>query len=192
MIAKLKGIIDTKFDDSVIIDVSGVGYHVFLSSKMLDDLSVGDNVSVRIAHIFRQETQYLCGFTNDEEINIFNALLDVPGIGVKSAMAVLSHLSIEEFATAVATQNTVTLCKVSGIGKKTAERILLELKDKNLGKVRDICEKHNSNVNDAILGLVSLGYQKHNIMNAIEEVSKNNTQDLSTNEIIVACLKLLS
>ena len=120
MIAKLSGIVDQILEDSIIIDVGGVGYQVFVTSKFAKQLEVCAQISVRIYHIFRQEMQFLCGFQSEEEMRVFKALLDVPGIGVKSGLAVLSTLSIGEVATAIATQDSSILCRVSGIGKKTA------------------------------------------------------------------------
>lgn len=192
MIAKLKGIVDTILEDSVIIDVGGVGYLVYISSKFRDSISLGDAVDINIHHIYKQEQQTLCGFKDSEEMNIFKALLDVHGIGMKSAMSVLSTLSTEEFAMAVANQDPSTLCRSEGIGRKTAERILLELKDKTLIKMRDVCSgKIQSNINDAILGLISLGYQKGNISRIISEVSARLGKDTSTNDLIIQCLKEL-
>ena len=189
MIAKLKGKVDEIFDDSIIIDANGVGYQVYVASQLKNSANIGDAISLRIYHIFKQENQYLCGFQDAEEMNIFKALLDVPGIGVKSAMSILSTLSIEEFAMAVASQDPTTLCRAGGVGKKTAERILLELKDKTLTKIKDVCSKGNENINDAILGLISLGYQKNNILKIVSEVSQKLGQSASTNELIVQCLK---
>jgi len=189
MISKLRGIVDTLLEDSIIVDVNGVGYLVYISSKFKDSIKVGDNIDVRIHHIFKQEQQYLCGFRDSEEMNIFKALLDVPGIGVKSAMSVLSTLSTQEFAMAVANQDPTTLCRAGGVGKKTAERILLELKDKTLTKIKDVCSGGQNNVNDAILGLISLGYQKNNISKVISEVSAKIGPDATANELIIQCLK---
>ena len=81
MIAKLSGIVDQILEDSIIIDVGGVGYQVFVTSKFAKQLEVGAQISVRIYHIFRQEMQFLCGFQSEEEMRVFKALLDVPGIG---------------------------------------------------------------------------------------------------------------
>ncbi|MDR3031309.1 MAG: Holliday junction branch migration protein RuvA [Holosporales bacterium] len=189
MIARLTGKIDFILEDSIIIDANGIGFQVFIATKLKDSFSIGQEISLRIFHVFRQEQQYLCGFSNEEELNIFKALLDVPGIGVKSAISVLSTLSVEEFAVAVANQDPETLCRVGGVGRKTAERILLELKDKTITKIKDIYFKENQNINDAILGLISLGYQKNMVIKLISEISKTLGQTASTNEIIVQCLK---
>ena len=189
MIAKLTGIVDEILDEALIIDVSGVGYQVFATSKLLQSAVVGERISVRVLHIFKQDAQYLCGFQNGDEIGVFKALLDVPGIGVKSALAVLSTLSIAEFATAVAMQDAEALRKVNGIGRKTAERVLLELKDKSLPKLKDVSTHGNENLNDAMLGLISLGYQKGSILPLLKEISQQLGATATANELILAALK---
>ncbi len=189
MIAKLSGIVDEISEGSIIVDVNGIGYQVFVASKLKQEIEIGSKISIKIFHIFKQEMQYLCGFQNEEEMSVFKALLEVQGIGVKSAMAVLSTLSIGEFATAVATQDSAMLCKVGGIGKKTAERILLELKDKTLTKLKDIEKQGNENINDALLGLISLGYQKSNIINLLDDISQKLGPNASANELIVNALR---
>ncbi|MDR1390867.1 MAG: Holliday junction branch migration protein RuvA [Holosporales bacterium] len=189
MIARLSGIVNEVHNDSVVIDVNGIGYSVFISNKTGRGIKIGTAVSLKICHIFKQETQYLCGFQDEEEISLFRALLDVHGIGVKSAMTILSTFSVEELATAVATQDSTILCKAGGVGKKTAERILLELKDKTMPKIKDIHKHDNENINDAVLGLMSLGYQKATILKIIGDISKKCGPNASTNELIVSTLK---
>ena len=120
---------------------------------------------------------------------VSNALLNVHGIGVRSALAILSTLSISEIATAVATQDATPLSRVSGIGKKTAERILLELKDKTLSTLRNIQPQNNENINDAMLGLISLGYQKNNVARLLQKVSKELGSNASANDLILRALK---
>ena len=190
MIAKLSGAVDQILEDSIIIDVGGVGYQVFVTSKFAQQLEIGIQISARICHIFRQEMQFLCGFQNEEEMRVFKALLDVPGIGVKSGLAVLSTLSIGEVATAIATQDSAILCRVSGIGKKTAERILLELKDKSLTELKDVVKQQdNENLNDALLGLISLGYQKSNVLPLLKDISRRLGGNASANDLIIQALR---
>lgn len=191
MIAKLTGTVDQILSDSVVIDVGGVGYQVFVTSRFIQGLTVGEVVSVRIFHVFKQESQFLCGFQNEEEMTAFKTLLDVPGVGVKSGLAILSTLSIVEFATAVATQDPGVLCKVSGIGRKTAERILLELKGKTLTEIKDIKSQNSENLNDAMLGLISLGYQKNSILPVLNEVSQKLGQGASANDLIIYALRAI-
>lgn len=189
MIAKLTGVIDEILEDSVIIDIGGIGYHVFITSKLKNLLKMGEKISLKISHIFKQENQFLCGFQYEDEKNAFKILMDVPGIGIKSAMGILSAISLEELATSIATQDSSILCKVPGVGKKTAERILLELKDKNISKIKDVYDKSNENINDAVLGLISLGYQKSVVQKTIINVYKKLGINTPTNELIVECLK---
>ena len=189
MIAKLTGVVDQILDDSIVIDVGGVGYQVYITSKLKQGLTLGDSASVRILHIFKQETQFLCGFQNDDEMSVFKILLDIHGIGIKSALAILSTLTISEIATAVATQEPSIISRVSGIGKKTAERILLELKDKTLTELKDVTQHQNPNLNDAMLGLISLGYQKNSILPLLREISKRLGADASANDLIIQALK---
>ncbi len=189
MIAKLTGVIDEILEDSIIIDIGGIGYQVFITSKLKNLLKMGEKFSLKISHIFKQENQFLCGFQYEDEKNAFKILMEVPGIGIKSAMGILSAISLEELATSIATQDSSILCKVPGVGKKTAERILLELKDKNISKIKDVYDKSNENINDAVLGLISLGYQKSVVQKTIINVYKKLGINTPTNELIVECLK---
>jgi Holliday junction DNA helicase RuvA len=190
MIAKLTGTVDSILDDSVILDVCGVGYAVYALSRLRDSLLVGDKCSLRIVHIFKQDSQHLCGFQDEKEVHVFKELMDVPGIGLRSAMSILSTLSVRDFAMAVVNQDANVLCEVNGIGKKTAGRILLELKDKMLSKIKDIySDTENQNINDAILGLISLGYQKNNALKVVKDTANKLGPSASVNELIVSCLK---
>lgn len=189
MIAKLTGIIDEILEDSIIIDVNGVGYQVFITAKLRATFEIGEKISLKISHIFKQENQFLCGFQYEDEKNAFKVLMEVPGIGIKSAMTILSVLSLEDLATSIATQDASILCKVPGVGRKTAERILLELKDKNIAKIKDVYDKSNENINDAVLGLISLGYQKSVVQKTIINVYKRLGSNTPTNELIVESLK---
>ena len=191
MIAKLTGIVDAILDDSIIIDVNGIGYQVYATSSLLQKSIVGERLSVQIEHIIKQDAQFLCGFQTKEEIGVFRVLLNVHGIGVRSALAILSTLSISEIATAVATQDATPLSRVSGIGKKTAERILLELKDKTLVSIKDVQLQSNSAINDAMLGLISLGYKKSKILPLLQQISSELGANITANDLIIHALRNL-
>ena len=191
MIAKLTGIVDAILDDSIIIDVNGIGYQVYATSSLLQKSIVGERLSVQIEHIIKQDAQFLCGFQTKEEIGVFRVLLNVHGIGVRSALAILSTLSISEIATAVATQDATPLSRVSGIGKKTAERILLELKDKTLVAIKDVQLQSNSAIHDAMLGLISLGYKKSKILPLLQQISSELGANVSANDLIIHALRNL-
>ncbi|MDR1034389.1 MAG: Holliday junction branch migration protein RuvA [Holosporales bacterium] len=191
MIAKLRGVVDSILDDSILLEVHGICFQVFVSSRCKKSIRVGDDLVLRILHIFKQEGQTLCGFQNDEEIGIFKALLDVRGIGIKSSLSILSELSIEEIAMAVIDQDATMLCRAEGVGKKTAERILLELKGKTIPKISDIKLVGNGVIGDAILGLLSLGYKKDSIIKVVSNIAEKIGQKATTSDIIVQSLKEL-
>jgi Holliday junction DNA helicase RuvA len=191
VIAKLKGVIDSVSVDgnSVVVDVAGVGYLVSVSSRLINSVVVGDRVELHIYHVIKAESQYLCGFQTIDEVRAFKILLDVHGVGVKSALSVLSTLSLEELAISIATQNADMLVNVEGIGRKTAARILLELKDKTIMKLDDPENKSNRSINDAILGLMSLGYPKNAVAKLVNKAFAEIGQNASANELIVSCLR---
>lgn len=189
MIAKLTGTIDEILNDSVIIDVAGVGYQVYVTSRLLQESVVGAKTSIRILHIIKQDAQLLCGFSTEEEMDVFKVLLNIHGVGVRSALSILSTLSISDIATAIATQDATPLSQVSGIGKKTAERILLELKDKSLAAMKDIKHQNNENMHDAMLGLISLGYQRDEVLHLLQKISNELGSTATANELIIHALR---
>jgi Holliday junction DNA helicase RuvA len=189
MIAKIRGGVDSILDDSIIVDVNGIGYAVLVSDKVRNSAIVGTPISLMIIQMIRQDAQFLCGFIDDWEKKIFEALLSVHGVGIKSAMRVLSCLSPEDVAMAVATQDSSLLCRVGGIGKKTAERILLELRDKSIGQVNDLSNLSNTSMNDTMLGLISLGYSKSKVSKVLSEVIQQIGISAPTDIMITECIK---
>lgn len=189
MIAKLTGTIDEILRDSIIIDVAGVGYQVYVTSRLLQESVVGVKTSIKVLHVIKQDVQLLCGFSTEEEMGIFKVLLSIHGVGVRSALSILSTLSISEIATAIATQDAILLSQVSGIGKKTAERILLELKDKSLAAVKDIKHQNNDNMHDAMLGLISLGYQRNEVLPLLQKISNELGLTATANDLIIHALR---
>ena len=130
MIASLKGKIDLLGADWVVINVGGVGYKVFVSTATLAQIQNASEVKLFTHLQVREDALTLYGFNAFEELGIFETMLSVSGIGPKLALALLSAFKADELATIIATGNEAMLCTVSGIGKKTASRIVLELKDK--------------------------------------------------------------
>jgi Holliday junction DNA helicase RuvA len=190
MIAKLRGTVDSILSDSIVVEVCGVGYQVYVSEKLKEALEIGAEVTIRTLHVFKQDAQFLCGFQDDVELTMFKALLAVPGVGMKTALSVLSALSPEEFASAIAAQDSSIICKTHGIGKKTAERILLELKDRVLMQLGTPVGKYGENISDAILGLVSLGYQKSSVLKDVLNIADKLGENSSPSDIIVRYLKI--
>ena len=130
MISFLVGIIEEKNDTSVIVNVNGIGYEVNVSSNTLVTLPIGEMVKVLTYLAVREDGIYLYGFSTHEEREIFNRLITVSGVGPKVALQILSGLSLSDLCIAIVKEDTKLLSKIKGLGKKTAERICLELKDK--------------------------------------------------------------
>lgn len=197
MIGKLKGKIDGCFNDYVIIDVSGVGYLVYCSSKTLNKLVVNEFCQLFIETHVREDHINLYGFLSLEEKFVFNLLQSVNGIGTRMALAILSNLSPEQIQSAIARRDKEAFKTVSGVGLKLAERIIIELKDKALTTLADnlIIDKNDSDLakisSDAILALTSLGVNRTEAHNLVQEIIAKNP-DLSINELIKLALKARS
>ena len=130
MIAYLKGELVVKSEEYIIIEVQGIGYKVFMSKKSIDELQENRQVRVYTYLKVREDDISLFGFNTNEELRMFELLLSVSGIGAKSAITILSNISPSSFALAVISNDVNTLKKLPGIGIKSAQRVILELKDK--------------------------------------------------------------
>ncbi len=191
MFAYLKGILEIKTKGYIVIDVSGVGYKVFMSETAIDKLGeIGETIKVHTYLRVREDDMSLYGFNSNEELRMFELLLSVSGIGAKSAINILSNITPSSFALAVITDDVNKIKSLPGIGPKSAQRIILELKDKinkeeNTGNIaNDEAEKHEANiekVTEAISALQVLGYSKKEIEKALENIDKEN---LTIEEII--------
>lgn len=197
MFAYIKGVLETKQNNFVVIDVQGIGYKVFMPSNSIENLGeLGETVKVFTYYYVREDNISLYGFSSNEELRMFELLISVSGVGAKSGIAMLSEITPSEFAISVITNDVARLTKISGVGKKTAERIILELKDKL--KTEQAIEakeevksaiKEDSKVQEAISALQVLGYNKREIEKAFEKI---NTEELELEEIIKQGLKYLS
>ena len=169
MIGKLKGSIDALGEAHVIVDVHGVGYEVHASARTLRQLQVGQEVSLAIETHVREDAIRLFGFASETERAWFRTLQTIQGVGSKVALAVLSTLSSEELANAIALQNWAAVEQSPGVGKKLAQRIVAELKDKAplsvglnvpaLGRKGGPSVAESSPAAEAISALMNLGYQ---------------------------------
>jgi len=172
MISFLEGKIDLKTDRFVAIDVGGVGYKVFASPQTLGNLpQKGESVKIFTFLYSREDTIELYGFLTPEEMEFFEILNAISGIGPKSALGVLSVASVKDLKSAIINEKPELLTKVSGIGKRTAERIILELKN----KFKDFkLEGRDFTLDsDAIDALVGLGYSVSEAREALKKVSEN-------------------
>jgi len=130
MIAHLRGTIDRYTADSLVLDVNGVGYRVFTSTNTLTEVGVGEIVRLYTHTYVREDTLALYGFLGEDELRMFELLLSVSGVGPKAALALVSAIQPPSFSIAILTEDVDKLTKAQGIGKKGAQRIILELKDK--------------------------------------------------------------
>ena len=197
MYAYIKGKIEHKSGNYVVLDNMGVGYKVFMGESAINTIgNIGDNVKVYTHYHVREDDISLYGFRTNEELRMFELLISVSGVGAKTAVIMLSNIEPSSFALAVITNDTTKLVKVPGIGKKTAARIILELKDKL--KEEKISEENieveneilnDEKVEEAISALQVLGYGKHEIDKVIAKFELN---DMTLEDIIKEGLKHLA
>jgi Holliday junction DNA helicase RuvA len=191
MIGRISGMLLDKTPPLALIDCNGVGYECEVPMSTFYLLpQVGEKVTLLTHFVVREDAQLLFGFGTHQERLMFRQLLKVNGIGAKSALAILSGLSIDELIQAVSLQEAGLLTRVPGIGKKTAERLLLELKDKfTLDSALSIKGSGITSMSQDVLNaLIALGYNERESLNAVKSLDSNS----SVNDGIKQALKYLS
>ena len=198
MLAYIKGTLEVKSKNFIVIDVGGLGYKVFMSENSINTIGeIGDTIKVHTYYRVREDDISIFGFKTLEELRMFELLLSVSGVGAKSALIMLSCIEPSEFAIAVISNNVKLLTQIPGIGTKSAQRIILELKDKlkseqNEEQIEETKIKSaqvNENVQEAISGLMVLGYSRKDIEKAFEHLA---VETLSVEDLIKKGLILLS
>lgn len=201
MLAYIKGSLEIKAKNYIVIDVSGLGYKVFMAENAIESIGeIGEIIKVFTYYRVREDDISIYGFKTQEELNTFELLLSVSGVGAKSALGMLSCIEPSEFAIAVISNNVKLLTQIPGIGNKSAQRIILELKDKLKAEQleqdvsREASLKSNSlqnteNIQEAISGLMVLGFSKKDIEKAFEHLDVNS---LSIEDLIKKGLILLT
>ncbi len=196
MIAQLIGIIVEKQSDSLLIDVSGVGYEVMISlTSFFDTPEIGAQIKLLTHFIVREDAQLLYGFTTHEERNLFRHLIKVNGIGPKLGLAILSGMTAAEFAQCVRKNDLKSLVALPGVGKKTAERIIIEIKDKLISLTNsEILEKSSSEsvsssaiLREAEVALIALGYRPQEASKMISGIADSGFT--TTEDLIKGALK---
>ena len=190
MIGRLHGILLEKNPPQVLVDCHGVGYEVDVPMSTFYHLPpVGDSLSLLTHFVVREDAQILYGFATAQERTAFRQLIKISGVGTRMALGVLSGMSVEELAQAISLQEAGRLVKIPGIGKKTAERLLLELKGK-MGT--DLCANPTTNTastqNDILQALISLGYSDKEASAAWKQLPA----DIGVSEGIKQALKALA
>jgi len=198
MFAYIKGSLEMKFKNYVVIDVGGLGYKIFMPENDINSIGeIGEIIKVFTYYRVREDDVSIFGFKTQEQLRMFELLLSVSGVGAKSALVMLSCIEPSEFAIAVISNNIKFLTQIPGIGPKSAQRIILELKDKlkaeqNEEQIQESklkTAKINENVQEAISGLMVLGYSRKDIEKAFEHLT---VETLSIEDMIKKGLILLS
>jgi len=198
MITYLSGVLSEIIPGRLIIDVGGVGYEVLVPLSTSDKMpNEGEKVQILTHLHIREQEQTLFGFATNDERDLFRLLINrVSGIGPKLGLAILSGMSVDEFKNSVIGGDIPSLSKINGLGKKTAERIILELKDKvgvteTWNAVREDSKGAESVIHDAVLALISLGYKQTEALKAVNEIKKSNSTNMDSHELIRSALRAM-
>lgn len=176
MIASLRGKILAKRPDNLIVDVGGVGYLVNVPLNIFSSLkSPHEDVFLHIHTYVRDDAILLYGFANEEEKRIFSTLINISGIGPKIALNILSTISLQDFHNAISNEDVGFLCRVPGLGRKTAQRLILELREKLPAITK---EDKESVFDDTLSALVNLGYKKNIAQEALEMAYNKGSRDI--------------
>lgn len=201
MLAYIKGSLEIKYKNYIVIDVGGLGYKVFMAESAINSLGeIGEIIKVHTYYRVREDDISIYGFKTQEELRMFELLISVSGVGAKSALVMLSCIEPSEFAIAVISNNVKLLTQVPGIGPKSAQRIILELKDKLKAEQSELDEeklenkklnsiKVSENIQEATSGLMVLGYARKDIEKAFKHLDVEN---LSVEDLIKKGLILLT
>jgi Holliday junction DNA helicase RuvA len=191
MIGHLYGKLVEKNPTELIIECGGVGYEVKISLNTFSSIGSVEALKIFTKLIVREDAQILYGFSSKEEREMFNHLISVSGIGPNTAMIMLSSLVPDEIAHAIQVEDVATIQSIKGIGAKTAQRVIIDLKDKMLKIVfssENIFNQNNTNRFDALTALVSLGFDKKSAEKAIDKIA---VSDESVEILIKEALKIL-
>jgi len=197
MIGRLKGILLTKQAPTLLLDVNGVGYEVDAPMSTFYQLpDIGHEVVLHTHFVVREDAQQLCGFATEAERRMFRSLIKINGVGARLALSILSGISADDFARCIQDNDTATLVRLPGVGKKTAERLVIEMRDKltdwqaapasiTSPGMMDVEHKADP-VHEAVSALIALGYKPPEASRMVTRIDCHN---LSSEEIIRDALK---
>ena len=201
MIAIINGLLIHKATSSVIVDANGVGYRIFVPLTTFYTLpDTNQPVTLHVHTHVRPDAISLFGFGSGSEKEVFELMLSVSGIGPRLAINILSGISAEELIRAISDENLNRLVSIPGVGKKTAERMILELKDKMLKLIAsDIVYKDNGDIvifdstkDDALSALINLGYKSHRAREVVDKIVSESPQSLTLDVLLKKALKILA
>lgn len=199
MYAYIKGILAHASSNQAIVEAHGIGYLIAIPVKALTDLpSTGSEVTLYTSLVVREQSQALFGFLTTDEKELFEVLLGITGIGPKTALSLIGHLSVHDFGKAIADHDISLICKVPGIGRKTAERLLLEVRDKLPALAHPSMERYAiktsldpraQTISDAMNALIHLGYNQNTAEKAIKRSLETLSEPLELPQLITTALK---
>lgn len=193
MYSYIKGTVNAIKEDACIVDVHGVGYLIYLAPNYAVRLPTpGKEIQIHVSFVIREFSQALYGFLQESERDIFEKLLNISGIGPKLALSIIGHLAPSDLKHALLTKDTSTLCKVPGIGKKTAERLLLELKESALSLIQidmTVSHKNPPLLQDAISALINLGYSRQAAERAVVQTYETYSEPPNISDLITESLR---
>lgn len=197
MYAFIRGKLNRFTPISVVIDTNGVGYHILVPPSVFYSLpNLGEELTLHTSFIVRELSQTLYGFQNTEEKELFELLLDVNGVGPKMALSLIGHLPPPKLQEAIRHQDLTAICKVPGVGKKTAQRLLIEVQDKlslkSAPNPADWAIKLNSKtdaIRDAMSALINLGYNQSSAEKALKKTLEKGGEKLELAGLITEALK---
>jgi Holliday junction DNA helicase RuvA len=195
MFSYIKGIVGEVNPDYVVVENNGIGFQIMTSRNVTSSVRNGESITMYTHLNVREDDMSLFGFVRKEELNCFKLLINISGIGPKGALAILSALSLDELRLAVLSEDYKAISKANGVGTKTAQRVVIELRDKfNLEDISGINSDEDlpagavdDNMSEAAQALVALGYSNAEALKAIKAVK--DYQSLSTEELLKAALK---
>lgn len=197
MFAYIKGSLEMKLNDSIVVEAGGVGYKIYMAQNAIEKAgNIGEIIKIHTHYHVREDNISLYGFLTSEELRMFEILISVSGIGAKSALTILANIEPHNFAIAIITNDEERLVKIPGLGKKTVQRMIIELKDKMKkveledvtgGEIENKVQT-DDNIIEGIAALQVLGYNKKEIEKSLE---KENLKGLSVEDIIRKGLSIL-
>ena len=187
MIRFIRGTVYSYGIDYVIVDFNGVGYYINFMHQEL--ITLGQNVTIFTYQQFREDAQVLYGFLDQKELDLFEKLISVKGLGPKTAMTMLGHRNYNDLIRAIENGEIDYLTKIPSLGAKTSKQIILDLKGKLVEEDNSSGGKNNERLDEAVLALKALGYKTYEINGVLPDLRKE--KDLSTDEYLKQALKLL-
>ena len=197
MIEYIKGILSYSTPLKTVIESGGIGYKIYIPLNNYSKLpALGKEICLFISSVIREDSHKYFGFLSAEERDLFETLTDVSGIGPKTALALLGHLEAADLQIAISQSDLSSICKVPGIGKKTAERLIVEMRDRfqksAIGLPTSPSSKSEpSVVGDALRALINLGYQPLQAQKAVKAVIEEHTEEPDLSKLITSALRKL-